>query len=97
MKRIELDPRSSDDTSRGCSHGTEVDLGLLVLEAKRAGIPVRGDWYDFELFEAEADHLRRVVTSWPAQSIRPGGPAVGSIPPQPLLRNRYPNRPVWRL
>lgn len=57
----------------------EVDLPLLVLEAKRAGIPVRGAWDDFRLFEVEADHLRGVLTSRRAQLMQPAGPALGSV------------------
>lgn len=60
-----------------------VGLDLLVLEAKRAGIPVRGDWNDFRLFTVEADHLRHVVTPRPAQLIPSAGQVAGSV--------RYPN------
>lgn len=57
----------------------EADLHLLALEARRAGIPVRGDRGAFTLFEVEADHLRRLVASWPEKFVRSTGPAVGSI------------------
>lgn len=66
----------------------EVDLHLLAIEARRAGIPVQGEREAFTLFEVEADHLRRFAARWPGKLVRAAGPAVGGIRTSALTRKQ---------
>lgn len=78
----------------------EVDLHLLAIEARRAGIPVQGEREAFTLFEVEADHLRRFAARWPGKLVRAVGPAVGGIRTSALTRNQASvdgvKAPTWQ-
>lgn len=57
----------------------DVDVQLLALEARRSGIPVRGNREAFMLFEFEADRLRQLAASRPDKMVWRTRPPVGSI------------------
>lgn len=60
-----------------------LDVHVLALEARRAGIPVQGDRGAFMLFEVEAEYLRKSAASIP-RKVAPPTPVkkVGGIGPE---------------
>lgn len=61
----------------------DLDVHVLALEARRAGIPVHGDRGAFMLFEVEAAHLRTFSASIPKKAAAPTPvKKVGGIGPE---------------
>ncbi|WP_232084156.1 hypothetical protein [Arthrobacter sp. SO5] len=75
----------------------KVDIHVLALEARRAGIPVRGTRDLFMLFEVEAEQLREFASSAPKQNAEPTNKPDSSKRPTLADPDNYRPSPDGRI